>query len=89
VAKAANLGITKDIPAEFGKYGIRYNDIMILPLELLLPSEIGIDSQQRVDIVRSTPLGRPGKSLMHSVNTLVFCESIVSEVSLHLNVEKR
>jgi NAD(P)-dependent dehydrogenase (short-subunit alcohol dehydrogenase family) len=27
VAKSANLGITKDIAAEFAKYGIRYNDI--------------------------------------------------------------
>jgi len=60
VAKAANLGITKHIAAEFGKYGIRCNAIA--------PGTIATDrnwdrltTQQRLDIVSSIPLGRAGK----------------------------
>ena len=60
VAKAANLGITKHIAAEFGKYGIRCNAIA--------PGTIAtqrnwdrLTTEQRVDIVRSIPLGRAGK----------------------------
>src|SRR5919205_1486430 len=60
VAKAANLGITKHIAAEFGKYGIRCNAIA--------PGTIAtqrnwdrLTTEQRVDIVSSIPLGRAGK----------------------------
>ena len=60
VAKAANLGITKHIAAEFGKYGIRCNAIA--------PGTIAtqrnwdrLTTKQRVDIVSSIPLGRAGK----------------------------
>jgi 3-oxoacyl-[acyl-carrier protein] reductase len=60
VAKAANLGITKHIAAEFGKYGIRCNAIA--------PGTIATErnwkrltTEQRVDIVSSIPLGRAGK----------------------------
>jgi 3-oxoacyl-[acyl-carrier protein] reductase len=60
VAKAANLGITKHIAAEFGKYGIRSNAIA--------PGTIAtqrnwqrLTNEQRVDIVSSIPLGRAGK----------------------------
>jgi 3-oxoacyl-[acyl-carrier protein] reductase len=60
VAKAANLGITKHIAAEFGKYGIRCNAIA--------PGTIAthrnwdrLTTEQRVDIVSSIPFGRAGK----------------------------
>ena len=60
VAKAANLGITKHIAAEFGKFGIRCNAIA--------PGTIAtqrnwqrLTTEQRVDIVSSIPLGRAGK----------------------------
>jgi 3-oxoacyl-[acyl-carrier protein] reductase len=60
VAKAANLGITKHIADEFGKYGIRCNAIA--------PGTIAtqrnwdrLTTEQRIDIVRSIPLGRAGK----------------------------
>ena len=60
VAKAANLGITRHIAAEFGKYGIRCNAIA--------PGTIAtqrnwdrLTTEQRIDIVSSIPLGRPGK----------------------------
>jgi 3-oxoacyl-[acyl-carrier protein] reductase len=60
VAKAANLGITKHIAAEFGKYGIRCNSIA--------PGTIAthrnwdrLTTEQRVNIVSSIPFGRAGK----------------------------
>jgi 3-oxoacyl-[acyl-carrier protein] reductase len=60
VAKAANLGITKHIAAEFGKYGIRCNAIA--------PGTISthrnwdrLTTEQRVSIVSSIPFGRAGK----------------------------
>jgi 3-oxoacyl-[acyl-carrier protein] reductase len=60
VAKAANLGITKHIAAEFGKFGIRCNAIA--------PGTIAtqrnwqrLTTEQRVDIVSSIPLGRAGR----------------------------
>jgi 3-oxoacyl-[acyl-carrier protein] reductase len=60
VAKAANLGITKHIAAEFGKYGIRCNAIA--------PGTIAtqrnwdrLTTEQRVNIVSSIPFGRAGK----------------------------
>jgi 3-oxoacyl-[acyl-carrier protein] reductase len=60
VAKAANLGITKHIAAEFGKYGIRCNAIA--------PGTIAtqrnwdrLTTEQRVRIVSTIPFGRAGK----------------------------
>jgi 3-oxoacyl-[acyl-carrier protein] reductase len=60
VAKAANLGITKHIAAEFGKYGIRCNAIA--------PGTIAtqrnwdrLTTEQRVNIVSTIPFGRAGK----------------------------
>jgi 3-oxoacyl-[acyl-carrier protein] reductase len=60
VAKAATLGITKHIAAEFGKYGIRCNAIA--------PGTIAtqrnwdrLTTEQREDIVSPIPLGRAGK----------------------------
>ena len=60
VAKAANLGITKHIAAEFGKYGIRCNAIA--------PGTIAtqrnwdrLSTEQRVSIVTTIPFGRAGK----------------------------
>jgi 3-oxoacyl-[acyl-carrier protein] reductase len=60
VAKAANLGITKHIAAEFGKYGIRCNSIA--------PGTIAthrnwdrLTTEQRVNIVSSIQFGRAGK----------------------------
>jgi 3-oxoacyl-[acyl-carrier protein] reductase len=60
VAKAANLGITKHIAAEFGKFGIRCNAIA--------PGTIAtqrnwdrLSTSEKVDIVASIPLGRAGQ----------------------------
>lgn len=60
VAKAANLGITKHIAAEFGKYGIRCNAIAPGTVATQRNWE-RLTTEQRVDIVSSIPLGRAGK----------------------------
>lgn len=60
VAKAANLGITKHIAAEFGKYGIRCNAIAPGTIATQRNWE-RLTTDQRVDIVSSIPLGRAGK----------------------------
>ncbi len=60
VAKAANLGITKHIAAEFGKYGIRCNAIAPGTISTQRNWE-RLTTEQRVDIVSSIPLGRAGK----------------------------
>jgi 3-oxoacyl-[acyl-carrier protein] reductase len=60
VAKAANLGITKHIAAEFGKYGIRCNAIAPGTIATQRNWE-RLTTEQRVDIVSSIPLGRAGK----------------------------
>jgi len=80
VAKAANLGITKHIAAEFGKYGIRCNAIA--------PGTIAtqrnwdrLTTQQRVDIVRSIPLGRAGKPEEIATVALVLASDYASFVS--------
>ena len=80
VAKAANLGITKHIAAEFGKYGIRCNAIA--------PGTIAtqrnwdrLTTQQRVDIVRSIPLGRAGKPEEIATIALVLASDYASFVS--------
>jgi 3-oxoacyl-[acyl-carrier protein] reductase len=80
VAKAANLGITKHIAAEFGKYGIRCNSIA--------PGTIAtqrnwdrLTTEQRVDIVSSIPLGRAGKPEEIASVTLVLASDYTSFVS--------
>ncbi|HJT48078.1 MAG TPA: glucose 1-dehydrogenase [Nitrososphaeraceae archaeon] len=80
VAKAANLGITKHIAAEFGKYGIRCNAIA--------PGTIAtqrnwdrLTTQQRVDIVRSIPLGRAGKPDEIAGVTLVLASDYASFIT--------
>ena len=80
VAKAANLGITKHIAAEFGKYGIRCNAIA--------PGTIATErnwdrltTEQRVDIVRSIPLGRAGKPEEVATVALVLASDYTSFVS--------
>lgn len=60
VAKAANLGITKHIAAEFGKYGIKCNAIAPGTIATQRNWE-RLTTEQRVDIVSSIPLGRAGK----------------------------
>ena len=60
VAKAANLGITKHIAAEFGKFGIRCNAIAPGTIATQRNWE-RLTTEQRVDIVSSIPLGRAGK----------------------------
>lgn len=60
VAKTANLGITKHIAAEFGKYGIRCNAIASGTIATQRNWE-RLTTEQRVDIVSSIPLGRAGK----------------------------
>jgi 3-oxoacyl-[acyl-carrier protein] reductase len=60
VAKAANLGITKHIAAEFGKFGIRCNAIAPGTIATQRNWE-RLTTSQRVDIVASIPLGRAGK----------------------------
>ncbi|MDP8902450.1 MAG: SDR family oxidoreductase, partial [Thermoproteota archaeon] len=60
VAKAANLGITKHIAVEFGKYGIRCNAIAPGTIATQRNWE-RLTTEQRVDIVSSIPLGRAGK----------------------------
>ncbi len=60
VAKAANLGITKHIAVEFGKYGIRCNAIAPGTIATQRNWE-RLTTNQRVDIVSSIPLGRAGK----------------------------
>ncbi|MGH9990384.1 MAG: SDR family NAD(P)-dependent oxidoreductase, partial [Nitrososphaera sp.] len=60
VAKAANLGITKHIAAEYGKYGIRCNAIAPGTIATQRNWE-RLTTEQRVDIVSSIPLGRAGK----------------------------
>jgi 3-oxoacyl-[acyl-carrier protein] reductase len=80
VAKAANLGITKHIAAEFGKYGIRCNAIA--------PGTIAtqrnwdrLTTHQRVDIVRSIPLGRAGKPEEVASVTLVLASDYTSFIT--------
>ncbi|MDQ3839543.1 MAG: SDR family oxidoreductase [Thermoproteota archaeon] len=60
VAKAANLGITKHIAAEFGKYGIRCNAIAPGTIATQRNWE-RLTTEQRVSIVSSIPFGRAGK----------------------------
>ena len=80
VAKAANLGITKHIAAEFGKYGIRCNAIA--------PGTIAtqrnwdrLTTEQKVDIVRSIPLGRAGKPEEIAIVALVLASDYTSFVN--------
>jgi 3-oxoacyl-[acyl-carrier protein] reductase len=60
VAKAATLGITKHIAAEFGKYGIRCN--AIAPGTIATPRNWDrLTTEQKEDIVSPIPLRRAGK----------------------------
>ena len=60
VAKAANLGITKHIAAEYGKYNIRCN--AIAPRSIATPRNWErLTDEQKKEIVSSIPLGRAGK----------------------------
>ena len=60
VAKAANLGITKHIAVEFGKFGIRCNAIAPGTIATQRNWE-RLNTSQQVDIVSSIPLGRADK----------------------------
>ena len=80
VAKAANLGITKHIADEFGKYGIRCNAIA--------PGTIAtqrnwdrLTTDQRIDIVKSIPLGRAGKPEEVASVALILASDYTSFVS--------
>jgi NAD(P)-dependent dehydrogenase (short-subunit alcohol dehydrogenase family) len=55
-----NLGVTKHIAAEFGKYGIRCNAIAPGTIATQRNWE-RLTTEQRIDIVSSIPLGRAGK----------------------------
>jgi NAD(P)-dependent dehydrogenase (short-subunit alcohol dehydrogenase family) len=60
VAKAANLGITKHIAAEYGKYNIRCN--AIAPGTIATPRNWErLTDEQKKELVSSIPLGRAGK----------------------------
>ena len=60
VAKAANLGITKHIAVEYGKYNIRCN--AIAPGSIATPRNWErLTDGQRKELVSSIPLGRAGE----------------------------
>ncbi|HJU33562.1 MAG TPA: SDR family NAD(P)-dependent oxidoreductase [Nitrososphaera sp.] len=80
VAKAANLGITKHIAAEFGKYGIRCNAIAPGTIATQRNWE-RLTTEQRVDIVSSIPLGRAGKPEEIAGVALVLASDYCSFVS--------
>jgi 3-oxoacyl-[acyl-carrier protein] reductase len=60
VAKAANLGITKHIAAEFGKYNIRCNAIAPGTIATQRNWE-RLSDAERSELVSSIPLGRAGR----------------------------
>ena len=60
VAKAANLGITKHIAAEYGRYNIRCN--AIAPGSIATPRNWDrLTDEEKKELVSSIPLGRAGK----------------------------
>lgn len=60
VAKAANLGITKHIAAEYGRYNIRCN--AIAPGSIATPRNWDrLTDEEKRETVSSIPLGRAGK----------------------------
>jgi 3-oxoacyl-[acyl-carrier protein] reductase len=60
VAKAANLGITKHIAAEYGKYNIRCN--AIAPGNIATPRNWErLTDKEKKELVATIPLGRAGK----------------------------
>jgi 3-oxoacyl-[acyl-carrier protein] reductase len=60
VAKAANLGITKHIAAEYGRYNIRCN--AIAPGSIATPRNWDrLADEEKREMVSSIPLGRAGK----------------------------
>jgi 3-oxoacyl-[acyl-carrier protein] reductase len=80
VAKAANLGITKHIADEFGKYGIRCNAIALGTIATQRNWD-RLTTEQRIDIVRSIPLGRAGKPEEVASVALVLASDYTSFVS--------
>lgn len=60
VAKAANLGITKHMAAEYGRYNIRCN--AIAPGSIATPRNWDrLTDQEKRELVSAIPLGRAGK----------------------------
>jgi len=60
VAKAANLGITRHIAAEYGKYNIRCN--AIAPGNIATPRNWDrLTDKEKKELVASIPLGRAGR----------------------------
>jgi 3-oxoacyl-[acyl-carrier protein] reductase len=60
VAKAANLGITKHIAAEYGRYNIRCN--AIAPGSIATPRNWDrLADEEKRELISSIPLGRAGK----------------------------
>lgn len=60
VAKSANLGMTKHIAKEYGKYGIRCN--AIAPGTIATQRNWGrLSEGEKRELVSTIPLGRPGK----------------------------
>lgn len=60
MAKAANLGITKHIAAEYGRYNIRCN--AIAPGSIATPRNWDrLTDEEKRELVSSIPLGRAGK----------------------------
>lgn len=60
VAKSANLGITKHIAKEYGKYGIRCNTIAPGTIATQRNWE-RLSEEEKKELVSTIPLGRPGK----------------------------
>jgi 3-oxoacyl-[acyl-carrier protein] reductase len=60
VAKAANLGITKHIAAEYGKYNIRCNAIAPGTIATQRKWE-RLSAEEKTKLVSSIPLGRAGQ----------------------------
>ena len=60
VAKAANLGITKHIAAEYGKYNIRCNAIAPGTIATQRNWEM-LPAEEKTKLVSSIPLGRAGQ----------------------------
>ncbi len=60
VAKSANLGITKHIAKEYGKYGIRCNTIAPGTIATQRNWE-RLSEKEKKELLSTIPLGRPGK----------------------------
>lgn len=60
IAKSANLGKTKHIAKEYGKYGIRCNTIALGTIATQRNWE-RLSEEERKELISTIPLGRPGK----------------------------